>query len=206
MAKTSASSSKPKAAKAAKSSTKKAKSSSPKNKASGQGPKKDLLFRFFCEQHTMEIKEVSKVDASLAIGYQNPRSEGFGKALKELMDVDGLVTKGSGKDTFALTDAGIQAIPEDLQVCSKDPTEAHDRYIGFIEKKIKVGSDKVRRVWEILVDGQAHSINDISEKLGYKNTRSFGNTKIIPTMKEMELVEAAGKGAVKFTKKVPGLV
>ena len=54
-------------------------------------------------------------------------------------------------------------------------------------------------MWELLSDRKAHSVNSIAETLGYKNPRSFGNTKIIAAMKEAGLVENVGKGAIQFT-------
>lgn len=52
-----------------------------------------------------------------------------------------------------------------------------------------------------MADGQAKEVKKLAEELGYKNPRSFHNTKIITTMKEMNLLEDAGKGMVKMTEK-----
>jgi hypothetical protein len=194
----------PKASKAPKTTAKAAKPSASKPSPAKIGSKKDAIFRHICEQHAMGIQEVAKLDVALAVGNKNPRSDGFLKALKELTTIEGLINKGSKKDTLVLTDKGIAAMPEDLEV-SNDPSKVHDRYIEFIEKKAKLGADKVRPCWEILSDRQAHSIPDIAKQLGYSNPRSFQNTKIIAAMKEMELVEPVGKGSVKFTDKVPSV-
>jgi hypothetical protein len=169
--------------------------------AAGKGNKKNEIFRYVCEQYSMGMTEVAKMDIALAVGNKNPRSEGFSKPFNELTS-KGLFTKGSKKDTVSLTDDGIKAIPEDLEV-SNDPSKIQDRYIEFVQSKVKVGADKVRPLWNILKDRKPHAAKDIAAQLGYTNPRSFGNTKIIPTMKDMGLVEAAGKGEWKFTDKAP---
>ena len=176
---------------------------SPKTANNGLS-KKDQIYRYICEQHVMGITEVDKMDAALAVGNRNPRSEGFSKAVKELGAIDGVITKGNKKDTLTLTEKGIQSMPKDLDMSSGgDPSKIHDRYIEFIQGKIKLGSDKVRAVWEIFMDRQAHTINGIAAKLGYNNPRSFANTKIVQEMKKAGLVENAGKGQIRFTDKVP---
>jgi len=170
--------------------------------AQKKGSKKDEIFRYVCEQHAVGITEVAKLDVALAVGYKNPRSETFSKSVKELIEVDGLLTKGDEKDIYSLTDEGKASMPDDLEV-SNDPIKVYDRYIEFIENKAKMGADKVRPLWEILMDRKPHPIADISEELGYSNPRSFSNTKIIAIMKDMGLVE--GKKEVMFTDKVPAV-
>ena len=199
----SAKSPKPKATKTSKSNVKADKPSKPsKSTTGGKESKKDAIFKHICEQHVMGITEVAKLDIALAIGFKNPRSEGFSKPLKELT-TDGLVTKGSKKDSLSLTDKGMESMPEDLDPSSKDPSQVHDHYIEFIEKKAKGGVDKVRPLYEMLLNFEAHSVADLAKELGYGNPRSFSNTKIIPAMKDMGLVEDAGKGKIQFTDKVP---
>lgn len=168
----------------------------------GLSDKKDQIFRYICEQHVMGVAEVDKLQVAFGVGNKNPRSEGFAKALKELMTDDGLVTTGSKKDSLALTDDGINSMPDDMAV-SNDPSKIHDQYIDFIKKEAKGGSDKVRPLWGILMDFKPHAVNDISETLGYGNPRSFGNTKIVAAMKKMKLVANVGKGSIQFTDKVP---
>ena len=178
----------------------------PKKKVSkakgGSSDKKAQIYRYICEQHAMGITEVDKLQLAFGVGNKNPRSEGFAKSLKELISDDGLVKAGSTKDSLALTDKGINAMPDDLDV-TNDPSKMHDQYIEFIKKEAKAGFDKVRPLWEILLDFKPHAINDISETLGYTNPRSFGNTKIVAAMKKMGLVENVGKGSIQFTDKVP---
>lgn len=204
MAKTPKSSA-PKTPKATKTSKTAAKASKPSKISPVQkkGSKKEEIFRHVCEQYAIGITEVAKSDVALAVGYKNKRSEKFSKGVAELIKVDGLLSKGGKKDTLSLTDKGKESMPHDLEV-SNDPTKVHDRYIEFIESKAKSGAEKVRRLWEILMDRKPHPIAAIAKKLGYNNPRSFGNTKIISIMKEMDLVE--GTKEVMFTDKVPAFV
>ena len=193
-------STKPKAAKTSKSNAKADKPT--KSSSDGKPSKKDEIFRHICEQHAMGIEEVAKLAVAVAIGFKNPRSEGFSKPLKELTTEE-LITKGSKKDFLSLTEKGKESMPEDIDASAKDPSQVHDRYIEFIEKRAKGGVDKVRPLWEIMKDFEVHSVSDIAKELGYGNPRSFGNTKIIPAMKEMGLVSDEGKGKIRFTDKVP---
>mmetsp|Transcript_14927 Transcript_14927/g.41277 ORF Transcript_14927/g.41277 Transcript_14927/m.41277 type:complete len:206 (+) Transcript_14927:239-856(+) len=173
-----------------------------KGSSSSFETKKNAIFRYMCEQHAMQITEMDKRDIGLAVGNENTRSEGFHKPFKQLQ-ADGLIatTTAGGKDTFGLTDEGIQKIPKDLTTTKGDPTTKRNRYIEFVEKRVKMGKDKVRPLWGILKDGKSHTVKDISNQLGYTNPRSFGNTKMITILKDMKLVEDAGKGAVQFTAK-----
>lgn len=193
-------STKPNAAKTSKSNAKAGKPT--KSSCVGKPSKKDEIFKYICEQHVMGIEEVAKLDVAIAIGFKNPRSEGFSKPLKELT-TEGLVTKGSKKEFLSLTETGVESMPDDIDASAKDPSQVHDRYIEFLEKKAKGGVDKIRPLWEILKDFEVHSVSDIAKELGYGNPRSFGNTKIIPAMKDMGLVSDEGKGKIRFTDKVP---
>lgn len=109
--------------------------------------------------------------------------------------------KGSKKESFSLTQEGINKMPSDLDTTNADPSATRDRYVEFVAKKLKCGVDKIRKLWDILSDREDHAITEIASELGYSNPRSFGNTKIVATMKEMGLVE--GKGRINFTDKVP---
>jgi hypothetical protein len=165
----------------------------------GTGGAKDGIFRYVCEQHVVGVSEADKADVALAVGYKNPRSDGFSRALRELLD-SGVLQKGGDKDKVSLTEKGRSMIPKDLEV-SNDPAKVHERYIEFVEKKVKTGSDKVRLVWQILQDRKEHPVADLAARLGYGNPKSFGNTKILAVMREAGLVE--GKAGVMFTAKVP---
>lgn len=199
---------KPKAAKVpAKSKVPKSSSASSSSKTAKGSSKKDQIFLYICQQHAMGMTEVNKLDVSLAVGNKNPRSEGFANALRELMNVDrtvGTADSGGKKDRLRLTERGIASIPAGMEMTT-DPTRVHERYIEFVQQKVKLGADKVRSFWEILQQDrtQPRSVKDIATKLGYNNPRSFGNTKIVAVTKELGLVEDAGKGLVQFTDKVP---
>lgn len=198
MTKSSPSATKTKAVKADKTT---AKASKPSSKA--KTDTKQAIYLYVCEQHALGIEEVNKMDVSLAVGYKNPRSENFAHSLKALIEEDDLIAKGSGKETLVLTKEGVDNMPKDLKMTSSDPKKVHERYIEVVEKKVKIGAAKVRPCWEILSDFKVHTINDTAKALGYGNPRSFANTKIIPVMKDMGLVEDVGKDGVKFTSKLP---
>jgi hypothetical protein len=160
---------------------------------------KDFIFRSACENHAMGIKDTTKMDLALKAGYGNPRSDTFAKAIQALVS-GGLFMKGAAKESFALTEKGEGKIPSDIMKSApKSNSEMHEHYVAFLEKKVKLGAQNVRPLWDLLKDRKPHTINDLSKKLGYGNPRSFANTKIIPLMKEMGLAEDSGKGSIVLT-------
>ena len=157
---------------------------------------KDKIFRAVCENHVVGFT-LDKERLALECGYKNPRSEKFAKSLKELIEVDGTVS-----EDLTLTEKGLKMIPDDLDL-DKDPTKIHDKYIEILLTKCNLKNEsKLRILWDELMDGKPHKIEDLSKLLGYKNVRSFGNTKVIAAMKGMKIAEDAGKGWVKFTDKM----
>jgi hypothetical protein len=201
-----------------KSSPKKAKqvtkaSSSKSGKASknGGGPRmsdkpktpkgvSDAMFKFMCNEHSFGMTEWTKMELANVVGFANPRSEKCGKGLKVLVNDEKLAVKGSKSDTLILTTKGIALKPKESK--PKNIHEVHERFIEGLKHKLKSGKDKVDQLWEILKDRQIHDIKDVAEQLGYKNPRSFLNTKIIATMKEIGLVKGdSGKGKVQMTDK-----
>lgn len=181
-------------------SAKVAKPSSPKGPRGSPKAVEDLVFRMVCENHVMGIKDTLKLDLALKAGYVNPRSETFAKAV-QAHTKEGVFTRGAEKDSLSLTDKGVERIPKDLKPASRTNREIHDHYISFLEKKAKIGGDKIRSLWGILQDRKVHAIIDIATALGYNNPRSFSNTKIISTMKEIGVAEDSGKGRIVLTDK-----
>jgi len=162
------------------------------------------MYKFMCEEHSLGVTEWSKIELANAVGYTSPRSDKCGKGFKVLVVDEKLAEKGScskSSDTLVLTANGIHQKPVDSK--PKDINDVHTRFIKGVEKKVKMGSNKVRPLWEILMNRQVHDIKAVSEMLGYKNPRSFENTKIIATMKDMGLVtnNDLGKGKIQITNK-----
>ena len=171
--------------------------STPKTPKAGS----DALYKLMCEEHTCGITEWTKIELASSIGYANPRSDKCSKMFKVLIKEEQLAEKGATADVLVLTVKGIAQKPAECQ--PKDIAEVHNRMIAGLEKKIALGSTKVRPLWAILQDRQVHTMKDVSEMLGYKNQRSFDNTKIVATMKKMGLVTAANlkKGQIMMTDK-----
>ena len=160
----------------------------------------DAMFKFMCDEHSLGMTEWTKMELANVVGYANPRSENCGKGLKVLVNDERLAVKGSKSDTLILTTKGIASKPKESE--PKDIHEIHDRFIKGLKHKLKSGKDKVDQLWDILKDREVHDIKDVSEKLGYSNPRSFLNTKIIATMKDMDLAKKdSGKGKIQMTEK-----
>ena len=81
--------------------------------------------------------------------------------------------------------------------------EVHERYIRQIEKKVPMGSSKVRSAWDILKDRKSHTVESIATELGYGNVISFKNTKILKIMDAMGILDMIGKSAKMNDKAFP---
>ena len=143
------------------------------------------LFQHMCEDHAFGMTEWTREDLASALGFGNPRTEKFLHGLKMLIEKDGLAQKGGGK-MIELSPKGIAKKPKDTQPTSLEAI--HERYIKRLEEKVACGANNVRPLWKILADRKPHTIDEIAEELGYKNKRSFTNTKVIGLMVTMGLV------------------
>lgn len=143
------------------------------------------LFQHMCEDHAFGMTEWTREDLASALGFGNPRTEKFLHGLKMLIEKDGLAQKGGGK-MIELSPKGIAKKPKDTQPTSLEAI--HERYIKRLEEKVACGANNVRPLWKILEDRKPHTIDEIAEELGYKNKRSFTNTKVIGLMVTMGLV------------------
>eukprot|EP00977_Amphora_coffeiformis_P026481 scaffold26980_cov130-Amphora_coffeaeformis.AAC.5 len=161
---------------------------------------KDAVFRTICEHFFMGFKEVSKIAVALEHGYTNPRSETILRIFKALQKEDGLTQNCAKKEHVTLTVKGENNIPSDLAFQPKSLKDLHEKYITLLMKKVKGGQNKIRPLCDLLMDGKEHSIEEVADRLGYKNPRSFLNTKLIQTMKEADLAEG-GTGKVKLADK-----
>lgn len=157
------------------------------------------VFDFMCGEHSFGMEQWSKTDLACALGYSNPRSDKFAKALSLLTKTQGLAEKGSAKDTLKLTAKGLAAKPGETTPATLE--EVHERFLARLNGKAKCTAANIRTVWDVLADRKVHGVASLSSKCGYSNPRSFGNTKLIPLMKTMGLVEDAGKGKIKMTDK-----
>eukprot|EP00537_Pseudo-nitzschia_pungens_P011025 CAMPEP_0172384146 /NCGR_PEP_ID=MMETSP1061-20121228/1945_1 /TAXON_ID=37318 /ORGANISM="Pseudo-nitzschia pungens, Strain cf. pungens" /LENGTH=229 /DNA_ID=CAMNT_0013112669 /DNA_START=228 /DNA_END=917 /DNA_ORIENTATION=+ len=159
----------------------------------------DAVYAFMCNEHSFGMTEWSRLELANAIGYANPRSDKFAKGLKILVSEAGLAEKGSVGGSLVLSKTGIADMPKDCG--AKTLGDVHERFLVQLEQKCKLGSDKVRTLWGILKDRKVHKVSAVAKELGYGNPRSFGNTKLIPLMKSMGLVNEAGKGNVQMSDK-----
>lgn len=145
----------------------------------------EALFQHMCEEHAFGMTEWTREDLASALGFGNPRTEKFLHGLKMLIEKDGLAQKGGGK-MIELSPKGIAKKPKDTQPTSLEAI--HERYIKRLQDKVACGANNVRPLWTILEDRKGHTIDEIAEELGYKNKRSFTNTKVIGLMVTMGLL------------------
>ena len=66
----------------------------------------------------------------------------------------------------------------------------------------KAPKDKIQAMWDVLLDGQTHSQDELLQAGGYNRPDSTGYREFKKWCNKMELLDSAGKKAFCFTDKV----
>jgi hypothetical protein len=85
----------------------------------------------------------------------------------------------------SFTKEGLENAPQDV-IPPKDNTEVQERLRGLVLKKDKVPAEKLNIVWNILLDGKAHTKGELLRATGYTHPSSTGFLKIMAAMKVLE--------------------
>ena len=175
-------------------------------KAGGTGLKDakavaEALFKYMCEEHAFGMTRWTRDDLASALGFGNSRTQKFVDGLKMLIEQQGLAQKGTKAGTAELSPKGIAKKPADIQPTTLKAI--HDRYIKRLEDTVACGSNNVLPLWKILKDRKIHTIDEIASELGYKNKRSFTNTKVITLMVDMGLVTRESNNVTMTDKAFP---
>ena len=147
-------------------------------------------------------KEVPRQEIAEACGYEKIGSHGFFYAFSELK-AEGMLTvrKNMGK----LTELGIESAPNEEQSFAKPKTnkDTHELFYKLLRKKCKEGTDvKVRKIFDILCDGEPHPIKDFIKASGYTDKKSKGLGYNLTCMeRDMKILERTSENKYQFTDK-----
>lgn len=137
-------------------------------------------------------------------GYARHDSKGYRNAKKKLVNEIGYLTK-AGK-LFKLTEKGrTHLIDSGKLYIPPEPTtneEAQAQLKEALLKIVKAPTKKLEAVWDTLMDGKAHSVDDLVKEAGYERSDSKGYRQIIKGMNTLEMLDKPSKGKLQFSAKV----
>ena len=167
------------------------KSSEPKPKKLRVKPERvkvvsEKILEELAKNYGWGMKEMSMGTLASNVGYTHPRSDAILEAMK-LLKKDGLVQKSNDKCMF--TDLGIEMYaPSETEIdagCNGE--EAMKQLWNQLENKLKSHKhtkgdkalDAAKNIWELLQDGNPHSIDEVLGVTTYGMERSTGFPEIL---------------------------
>ena len=147
---------------------------------------------------TLQSEDIPEDLHVLMVGYKHKQSTGYLRA-KAFCRKEKYVEFSKG--VIRLTPQGIAAGPQDVDPPT-DNTEIQSRlYDLVLQQDKKIPKDKCRIIWNILLDGQEHTREELQMAADYKHPSSTGMLKIIKAFKDLNLIEkGSSKNTLKFTK------
>jgi hypothetical protein len=133
-------------------------------------------------------------------GYSHMKSKGFAKAITKLT-TDGIVQRSpSETGSVQFTKRGVELIsPECIVPSIHSNSQVQERLLEIIYKKKGTPVDRVKKIWNCLLDGRAHSIPELLTASGYNHTNSKGFANMLSNLKELELTTQPGNKMLKLT-------
>lgn len=167
-----------------------------------KGDTAEIIRSYLYGMHQINIHSVDEKDILLKTGYTRTDSTGYRKVMKQLAKEFGHVEKKKGQ--LALTEEGHRYIAANgltVQVLPATNEEHQEQLKEIILKNAKAPEKALRSVWDVLVDGKAHTSDELLQATGYKRKDSTGYREIMKWLNKLELLEKNGK-FVRFTDKV----
>ena len=134
-----------------------------------------------------------------ATGYAGNDSKGYRNAAKKLIKELEYATKArkDNKTLWTLTESGREYCFEHgvIEVPQEPKTneEHHAQYLEILEKTVNAPQIKLHAIFDLLKDGEWHTVSELLTVSEYKATDSKGYRCIMKGMKELELLEKKGK-------------
>ena len=166
----------------------------------------DKIVAELAKNYSLGVREMPIETLATAVGYKHPRSDAILAAMKIVKDDQGVVSKS--KNVVRLTDTGIEQHVEEEEVPA-NPQAAMDLFWSQLEMKLdgdqKTKGSKTksnaRNVWDLLQDGEAHSMEEVLGVTTYGMERSTGFPEIMKALKELGFAVKENK-RLQFTDKV----
>ena len=162
----------------------------------------DIIRSYLFAMSKIGIHEVDEKEVLLKTPYKRTDSTGYRKAMKELKQELGHVTKSKGN--LSLTQEGLEYIQENGVAVDVQPATMEDHQeelLKALNENAKAPKDKILAMWNILLDGKTHSQKELLEAGGYNRPDSTGYREFKKWCKKLELLESQGKDFL-FTDKV----
>jgi len=164
----------------------------------------EKIMAYMGQELQTDRKNMSKQEVAEGCGYAKAGAHGFHYAWQDLEKTQKWVAK-SGTGTFCLTDLGKDHIPTGIVLVSKkrDNKGKQEAFLQTLLKQCKEAKeDKMVLVFEILSDGQQHTLAEFTEATGYANLKSKGLGYPFTHMeKKMKILERPEKEVYKFADK-----
>jgi len=184
----------------------KGKSSSPKSKTKGgggaKGDTKEIIRSYLYDMHKIGIDSVDEKEILLKTGYARTDSTGYRKTMTELVKDLGQVQKSSGK--LSLTEEGLSYMAANgstVKVAPVTMEEHQEQLKDNLLKNAKVPKAKLDAFWDVMVDGEDHTHEELLAATEYTRKDSTGYREILKWCKKLDLLETIS-GGFKFTDKV----
>ena len=167
---------------------------------------KGMLVGELVKNYERGVHEMDMTLLASQVGFKNPRSDALADAVK-LLRSEGTVEKPN-KDTCKLTEKGIKDNVKEVTL--PDNPEAiidmyKDHFLDALANTAKGKGGKARsaaeRVWDLLLDGEAHDMQEVLQVAKYAGENSSGMEEIKRQLKKLNLAGKKDK-KLQFMEKV----
>ena len=164
----------------------------------------DKILAYMGQELQTDRKDMSKQEVAEGCGFSRAGSHRFFYSWQDLERNQKFVAK-SGTNMFRLTELGKDHIPQGLVLgVSKklDNVGKQKSFLKILKKQCKEATDKVDKLFDIMSDGQAHSVEEFAKATECKNlkTKSLGYP-LSHMIKKMHIVEKLADNSYRFTDK-----
>lgn len=145
------------------------------------------------------IVSVDEKEVLLKTKYKRTDSTGYRKAMTKLIKELCHVTRSNGH--LSLTQEGVEYVKENGVTVDIKPASMEDHQEQLLETlfdNVKAPKEKIRAMWNVLLNGKARSREELLEAGGYLRPDSTGYRDFMKWCKKLDLVEVEGSGC-KFT-------
>jgi hypothetical protein len=187
---------------------------STKSSSSSQDDTAATMLKFLSKMAALNQNQVKESELLKATGYAGADSKGYRFPLKELMKTKGWLYKDSSGNTktkdkvIGLTDEGrdhcinigLLTLPKEVTT-QEEHLEQVKTLLDKAAKTFGATPTNITKVWNLLMDGQYHTIKELLDIMGYAGIDSKGYRHAIKSFDNQGLIEKDNK-AYRFADKM----
>ncbi len=168
-------------------------------KGASKGDPVQGILKLMADNAQDDVTDVKEQDILNASGYSCRDSKGFRTVFRTLSKELGYVTRATKNNVMAytLTEKGRNHLLETgLLVVAAEPKsneEYFDKLKLKLERVVTAPEGKLQDVFDLLQDGEYHSMEDLLSASGYGSKDSKGFKTIMSGMRKLNLLEKKGK-------------